>query len=114
MVDVEPELADDDDVSPDSSCSWRFSFDWRRRRTARPRATSASTMIASVSVTMRLSIKFAFNAEVDVDRKLWTKSRMAELWAPSSEDIVDEMAGVELVWTMYSESSGEMRTLSMR
>lgn len=56
------------------------------------------TAMAKVSVPIRANIDCALMfIAFDGDRRLLIKSRMAELWPPSSEDMVDEIAGVELV-----------------
>lgn len=100
MVEVEPELADEADVRPDSSCWWRCSLLSLRRRTTSTRAAASSNTMASVSVAISANIEWALSEPSGEGAKtLWMKSRMAELCAPSNEDMLDEVAGVALVWT---------------
>lgn len=100
MVEVEPEFAEEEDVSPDSSCWCWLSLFWRLFLTNKTTASTSKTLIASISVPMSASIEFALKLsgfdELGVSR-LFRKSRMAELWPPRSEDMVEDMAGVALV-----------------
>ena len=60
-------------------------------------ATIVRATIAMVRVPIRAIIEFVLNWLV-VDEKIdCMRSRRAELWPPKSEDMVEEVAGVELV-----------------
>jgi hypothetical protein len=101
VVEVDPELAEEDEVRPDSSCWWRpIDLFWRYRRTIRTSATSVNAMIAMVSVPIRTMIELVLIWLVDEVNSDCIKSSNAELWPPRSDDMVDEMAGVELVCTI--------------
>lgn len=56
--------------------------------------------MAKVRVPIRASIEDALRFALVGDNKLWMKSRIAEFRPPSSEDIVEEIAGLALVCTM--------------
>lgn len=113
MVEVEPEFAEEDEVRPDSSCWWRWSLFWRRRRAIKSSATRRRSAIATVSVPINVNTELVVMFICAGANKLWMKSKMAELCAPKSDDIVDEIAGAALVITMCSASFGNKRTPSI-
>lgn len=56
--------------------------------------------MATVSVAIRARVELVLMLNGAGARKLCTKSKMAELWAPSSEDIDELTAGDWLVSTI--------------
>lgn len=96
---MEPEFADELEVRPDSSCWWLCNLLSLRRLITSTKLRIKSAAMARVRVPISANIDCALNWMAPAV-KLWMKSRMAELWAPKSEDMVDEIAGVELVCWM--------------
>lgn len=60
-------------------------------------AIKTSAMMSNSRVPSRATVDWTLMLKGDGASRLWMKSRMAELWAPNSEDMLDEMAVVELV-----------------